>query len=103
MSAVWNALAIREGGMKANFEGKTEERLEAIELGLSLKFGDDAAMPLMSSIRNLQDPDRLIMIRDTIRMAGSIDKKSGNWYRAGRGRHKPSLIAVASARKLHDF
>jgi hypothetical protein len=88
----------RTGYKRGWDEGKTEERPESIELGLSLKFGDDAAMPLMSSIRNLQDPDRLIMIRDTIRMAGSIDEKSGNWYRAGRGRHKPSLIATASAR-----
>ena len=55
-------------------EGKTEERLEAIELGLSLKFGDDAAMTLMPSIRNLQDPDRLIMIRDAIRVVDSIDE-----------------------------
>ncbi len=65
---------VRIGYKRGWDEGKTEERLESIELGLSLKFGDDAAMTLMSSTRNLQDPDRLIMIRDAIRMAGSIEE-----------------------------
>jgi hypothetical protein len=53
-------------------EGWVEGRIEAIELGLSLKFGDDAANLLMPSIRNLQDPDRLGMIRDAIRVADNI-------------------------------
>ena len=53
-------------------EGITQGRIEAIELGLSLKFGDDAALSLMPLIRSLHDPDRLIMIKDAIRAVGGI-------------------------------
>ncbi|MBI5591206.1 MAG: cytosolic protein [Deltaproteobacteria bacterium] len=55
-------------------QGITQGRIEAIALGLSLKFGDDAALLLMPSIRNLHDTDRLIMIKDAIRAAVSIDE-----------------------------
>jgi hypothetical protein len=54
-------------------EGNKKGRIEAIELGLSLKFGDDAAQLVMPSIRNLQDPDFLLMIRDAIRVAENIE------------------------------
>jgi hypothetical protein len=63
----------RIGYKKGWDEGRTEGRIEAIELGLSLKFGDDAARLVMSSIRNLQDPDFLLMIRDAIRVAENIE------------------------------
>ena len=54
-------------------EGNKKGRIEAIELGLSLKFGDDAARLVMPSIRNLQYPDFLMMIRDAIRVADNIE------------------------------
>jgi hypothetical protein len=60
------------GKTEGETNGKTEGRIEAIELGLSLKFGDDAALSLMPLIRSLHDPDRLIMIKDAIRAVGSI-------------------------------
>jgi predicted transposase YdaD len=62
-----------EGREEGREEGWVEGRIEAIELGLSLKFGDDAAQLLMPSIRNLQDPDFLLMIRDAIRVAENIE------------------------------
>jgi hypothetical protein len=37
-----------------------------------LKFGDDAAKLLMPLVRNLQDLDRLRMIRDAIRVTDNI-------------------------------
>ncbi len=61
-----------EGETKGKTEGRIEGRIEAIELGLSLKFGEDAALLLMPLIRSLHDPDRLIMIKDAIRAVGSI-------------------------------
>ena len=60
------------GETKGETKGITLGRIEAIELGLSLKFGDDAALLLMPLIRSLHDPDRLIMIKDAIRAVGSI-------------------------------
>ena len=61
-----------EGDTKGKTEGRIEGRIEAIELGLSLKFGDAAALSLMPLIRSLHDPDRLLMIKDAIRAVGSI-------------------------------
>ena len=61
-----------EGETKGETKGITQGRIEAIELGLSLKFGDAAALSLMPLIRSLHDPDRLLMIKDAIRSVGSI-------------------------------
>ncbi len=61
-----------EGETKGETKGITQGRIEAIELGLSLKFGDDSALLLMPLIRSLHDPDRLLMIKDAIRAVGSI-------------------------------
>jgi predicted transposase YdaD len=61
-----------EGKIEGRTEGWVEGRIEAIELGLSLKFGDDAAKLLMPLVRNLQDLDRLRMIRDAIRVTDNI-------------------------------
>ncbi len=46
-------------------EGKVEGRIEYIGLRLSLKFGDDALL-LMMSIREIQYPDRLLRITNAI-------------------------------------
>ena len=65
-------IGYKRGWDAGETEGITLGRIEAIELGLSLKFGGDAALLLMPLIRSLHDPDRLLMIKDAIRAVGSI-------------------------------
>jgi hypothetical protein len=61
-----------DGKNVGHSQGILTGRLEAIELGLVLRFGD-SGVSLMPSIRNIDDPDRLQMIKDAIRVAGSLE------------------------------
>lgn len=51
---------------------RKEELLEAIELGLEIKFGADPALSLISEISQIDDIEQLREIRNGIKTATSI-------------------------------
>lgn len=59
-----------EKGLK---RGRMEELLNAIELGLDLKFGEEG-LKLMPEIREIDDIDVLRAIRSKIKPAKSLDE-----------------------------
>ncbi|MDM8516750.1 hypothetical protein QUF76_11160 [Desulfobacterales bacterium HSG16] len=53
--------------------GKLEGKLEAIELGLSIRFGDDI-LGIMGKIQKIQDVERLKAIKDAIKTARNFSE-----------------------------
>ncbi len=64
---------IQQGMQQGIQQGIQQGMLEGIELGLSLKFGDKSTA-LMNTIRSIHDVNKLKAIKDTIRIANSIDE-----------------------------
>ncbi len=52
-------------------EGFQKGLLEAVELGLNLKFGD-AGTKLMPKVREIQDADKLKMIKESLKSMNNI-------------------------------
>ncbi|MCP4347555.1 MAG: hypothetical protein GY795_18785 [Desulfobacterales bacterium] len=61
----------RIGMKKGKKEGWREGLWETIEMGLSIKFGENG-MKLMSAIRSLEDTDRLNIIRETVKKSNNL-------------------------------
>ena len=66
-------LAIEEGMQKGIEKGMKQGLLDAIDLGLDLKFGEDG-LNLMPEIRELDDINVLKAIRSKIKPAKSLDE-----------------------------
>jgi predicted transposase YdaD len=62
-----------EGHREGHREGHQEGLLEAIELGLSLRFGDKS-LNLMSLIKQIQDVNRLKAIKEAIKTVKGVSE-----------------------------
>ena len=63
---------IQQGMQQGEQRGYANGLLDAIELGVSLKFGDDQANLLMPFIRPLRDSNALQAIKDEIKQANDV-------------------------------
>lgn len=59
----------QEGRQEGRLEAKQEGLLETIELGLSIKFGDEQANRVMPFIRALHDLNELQMLKEGVKQA----------------------------------
>ncbi len=66
-------IGFQKGSEKGEHTGKAKGYFAAIELGLSLKFGDNA-LTLMPAVQQIDDPDRLLMIVEAIKVAKGLDE-----------------------------
>jgi len=66
-------IGFQKGAEKGEHTGKAKGYVTAIEVGLSLKFGD-SALSLMPAVKRIDDPDRLLMIVEAIKVAKGLDE-----------------------------
>lgn len=69
----WYQQILSEGEQKGEKRGEKRGILAAIELGLELKFGADA-LELMESVSEVQDLEKLKVIKDAIKSVNTLDE-----------------------------
>jgi hypothetical protein len=62
---------IEQGGKKGKIEGKKEGLVEAVSLGLELKFGPDGLI-LMEKVQKVESLEKLELIKEAIKINNNL-------------------------------